>query len=335
MTAAYPIYLLCGEDEFAIEEFIDSHLVHTGSDPTIAGLNTSYLDGRTHSFDELVKAVHTMPFMLDHRLVNLAHPTSLFKHPAHQKKLIDLMEKLPSTTLLILCEDHELTSSYDRRKGKTHWLEKWARTAGERVVYKLFPLPLGAALTTWVLQRAEKTGGKFVPQAAEALADRIGPLPRMLDQEILKLLTYVNYARPVEAGDVEKLTPFTAPVPDFALLNAVRDHNARQAFGFLRRELEEKEPILIFFSITNQFRQVLQAREIMDQGGRPDDMARLLHMHPYAAEKAFEHARTYTLSELEAIYHRLLELDASVKTGKMNNELALDLLVVELTNASV
>ena len=335
MTEPVPIYLLCGENEFAIDEFIAGLTTNTGSDSTITSMNTSYLDGRTHTYDDLVKAVQAMPFLLDHRLVLFAHPTSLFKHLTHQKKLTDLMEHLPPTTLLFLTEDHELTSNNDRKKGKTHWLERWALASGGRAVFMQFPVPLGPNLTTWVQERAEKAGGKFTPKAADELILRTGPLPRMLDQEISKLLAYVNYARPVAPDDVQHVTPLTAPVPNFALLNAVRDQNTNQAFSLLRRELEEKEPIMIFFSITQQFRIVLQAREIMDQGGGKDDVARLLHMHPYAAEQAFKHARFFSLPALEAIYHRLLELDAGIKTGRMNSELALDMLLLELTNASL
>ena len=334
MADPYPVYLLCGEDEFALDEFVAAHVAQIGSDPTIASLNTSHLDGRSHSYEDLVKTVHAMPFMLDHRLVLFTHPTSLVKHPSHQKKLIELMEHLPSTTLLMLIEDHDLTSPSDRRKGKVHWLEKWALASGKRVEFKQFQLPIGSNLIAWVLRRAEKAGGKLTPKAADELILRTGPIPRMLDQEIQKLLTYVNYTRPVEPSDVLQVTPFTAPVPSFALLNALRDHNAGAAFGYLRRELDEKEPILIFFNIVNQFRQVILAREILDQGGRAEVLVRTLHMHPYAAEQAMKHAASYTLVQLEAIYHRLLDLDEKVKTGQLNDELALDLLLEELTNAS-
>jgi DNA polymerase III delta subunit len=47
-----------------------------------------------------------------------------------------------------------------------------------------------------------------------------------------------------------------------------------------------------------------------------------------------KHAASFTLPQLETIYHRLLELDEKVKTGLLNDELALDLLLEELTNAS-
>ena len=58
---------------------------------------------------------------------------------------------------------------------------------------------------------------------------------------------------------------------------------------------------------------------------------RLLKLHEYRARLALEHARRYTLPQLEAIYHRLLDVDTAIKTGQMPGDLALELLVVELT----
>jgi DNA polymerase-3 subunit delta len=213
-----------------------------------------------------------------------------------------------------------------------NWLEKWARENEDRVYIKDFPLPAGPELTTWIRRRTEQLGGRITPQAAEMLAELVGPEPRLLKQELEKLLAYVNYARQVEVDDVQHLTPWVAKVQDFALVNALRAHDGRQALKVLHRELAEKDAIPIFQGIVYQFRQLLLAREILDEGGGEEDVIRRLGIHPYAAKKAVEHARLFALTDLEVIYHRLRELDEAMKTGVMEGELALDLLVTELSS---
>jgi DNA polymerase-3 subunit delta len=163
------------------------------------------------------------------------------------------------------------------------------------------------------------------------LASRVGLEPRLLDLEIGKLLAYVNYSRPIEVDDVVYLTPDSAGAPDFALVNALRAHDARQALNILQREMGEKDPLQIFQGIVFQFRQLLLVREILDEGGREEDVVRLLGIHPYAARLAVEHARRFELGDLETIYRRLLELDEALKTSAMEGELALDVLVTELS----
>ena len=60
-------------------------------------------------------------------------------------------------------------------------------------------------------------------------------------------------------------------------------------------------------------------------------MARALGVHPFVAEKTTGQARAFNLSVLEKIYHRLLEIDEEAKTGQVTLDLALDMLVMELT----
>jgi DNA polymerase III delta subunit len=46
--------------------------------------------------------------------------------------------------------------------------------------------------------------------------------------------------------------------------------------------------------------------------------------------KAWEQADKYSPSRLRELYHRLLETDISIKTGKMDGEIALNVLITEL-----
>ena len=323
------VYLLYGEDELAISEYIVK-LTEKLGDKTMAEMNTTRLEGRTCSLDELVGAVSTMPFLVKRRLVILTHPLEYSK-PDKQKRFKEILNKVPSSTALVLVEDHVLTSEHDRKNKKINWLEKWAQEAEGKAIHRSFAIPMGPKLSEWIRNRVKSAGGQITPQAAEMLASRVGLEPRLLDLEIGKLLAYANYARSIDIDDVVYLTPDSAGAPDFALVNALRAHDARQALNLLQRELAEKDPLQIFQGIVFQFRQLLLAREILDEGGREDDVVRQLGVHPFVAQKAVEHARRFTLPDLELIYRRLLELDEALKTSGMEGELALDVLVTELS----
>jgi DNA polymerase-3 subunit delta len=204
---------------------------------------------------------------------------------------------------------------------------------GSKLSLKHFTLPHGPEMAKWIQKRVKAAGGQFTPAAAAKLAALVGDAPRRADQEILKLLEYVNYARPVEVDDVEHLTPDSAPPGDFAFVDALRSQNTRQAQSVLHKLLEDNEPLWIFASIVSQFRQLILVRELMDQRiTNEDEVARRIGIHPYMAKLAMEHARHFELHALEKIYQRLHELDHAIKTGQMDDEVALDLLVIELTD---
>ena len=70
MSATRPsVYLLHGDDEFALTQEITKMREHLG-DPTTADMNTTYLDGRSLDLDELTRSVRAMPFLAERRLVN-------------------------------------------------------------------------------------------------------------------------------------------------------------------------------------------------------------------------------------------------------------------------
>ena len=60
-------------------------------------------------------------------------------------------------------------------------------------------------------------------------------------------------------------------------------------------------------------------------------MASPLNLHPYVVEKGMNQARRFTMSQLESAHDHLVRTDWQIKTGKVDDILALDTLIVHLT----
>ena len=106
--------------------------------------------------------------------------------------------------------------------------------------------------------------------------------------------------------------------------------------AMLHRLLETQDPRSIFPMVVRQFRLMLLARDIMDRSGSPADLIRDYNsgkpLLPFVAEKAFKQARHYSMAELKSAFHRLLEIDEALKTGRIKGDLALDMLVASFTS---
>ena len=333
MASAPVVYLLHGDDEYAIARFVDELEAKMG-DPSLAAMNVTRLDGRSFNPDELFSIAGVLPFLSKRRMVILENPVTCFEKLANPKARDTFLRNLvglPETTALVLVEKRPLTEDRDRRKGKLHWLEQWAISAGDRVFLRHFVQLKGTALAPWIQGRARELGGQFHPQAAAKLGELVGDDSRRAEQEIEKLLAYVNYRRPVEVDDVQLLTTDTAEKNIFDLVDAMGMRNEKQSILLLQKLLEQEDAQRIFSMVVRQFRLLLQAREVLD-GGAPDaEVARLLGVHPFVAEKVSRQARQFTLPSLEEIYRRLLELDLALKTSQMSDdELALQTLVARL-----
>jgi DNA polymerase-3 subunit delta len=326
------IYIFDGDDEFAINESIDKLRSRLG-EATIADMNTTYLDGRTASLTQLKDAVAVIPFLAAKRLVILNHPIARLKDKPEQEDFINFLSAEKLTTKLLLVEYDFLTSDRDRRENKVNWLERWAASPQQarRVYLRHHPQPTGGLMVRWIQEHVKSMGGQITNQAAIALANQVGDDTRLVSQEITKLLTYVNFSRPVDIDEVEHLTPLTAKIGDFELVNAIRDRDSRKAQALLHRSLQEDDPLRLLQSIVYQIRLLIMAREILDEGATNNDFPKTLKIGYYPARLALESAHRFSMKFLESIYHRLLEIDEAIKTGRIEPDLALDLLIIELT----
>ncbi len=288
------VYFLHGEDEYAIAQELAALEKRMG-DPATAEMNTTRLDGATYNLDQLLSVANAMPFLAKRRLVILTNPLARLNNAPAQKKFVEQLEKIPSTTALILVENRLLIPEKDRRKGKKHWLEGWAEGRGERAWVKYHPLPKAAESGGRIQEMAKKSGGQIAADAANLLSTLVDGDPRLAYQEIQKLLAYVNYSRAVEADDVQMLTADVGQGDVFVLVEALGNREAGKAQRMLQRLLEYQDYFSIFGMVVRQFRRLILAREILDGGGAKDEIARGLKLYNNAwlADRLITQARRF------------------------------------------
>ena len=317
------ILFLYGNDEFAITR----RLAEFGAiftDPTSAEMNTAQLDARTVSEDELNNAVNAMPFLASQRLVLLENLSARYNKPEARKKFLEFIGKIPESTRLVMYE------SVEPKEAERHWLNKWAEKT-KLAQTQAFMLPRLKDMHGWVLNETKLQGGQMDQAAAAKLVEMVGVETRQAAQEISKLLAYVNWSRPVKVTDVEAVSIITAEPDIFAMVDALASGNGKSAQRLLHRLLENEDAFSVWGMVVRQFRLVLLAREVLDAHGGVNEVTGALGVHPFVAEKVTGQARRFSMTALEKIYHKLLEIDEAAKTSQVTLDLALETLVVELT----
>lgn len=314
-----PALLLYGTDEFAIARRLADIAAQTDKD----GMNTSRLEARLTSDEELNNAVNAMPFLSDKRLVIIANPSQKYGAGEPRKKFTEFLGRIPPTTQLVIYE------TVEPKEAEKHWLVKWV-AKNENAKAEALMAPKARDMTGWIVNEMKRQGGKISSEAAKRLAELVGADTRQAAQEIAKALTYVNWARPVEVQDVEAVCVSTAEVNIFDFVDSLAAGNGRQSQSMLRKMLEEQDAAAIFPMIVRQFRLLIQAREIVEARGMVQDVQEALGVHPFVAGKIFQQAGRFTMRTLEAVYRRLLKMDEAAKTSAMPLDTALEMFVVEL-----
>ncbi len=335
MTKPAPtFYIFHGADEFTRAETLADFKRRLGPPDTV-DLNTTILDGGTLTLAKLRHACDAIPFLAEKRLViveglltRLA-PRKDRELSTSQRELLttlaDYLPRLPETTRLVFIEDKPLPAR--------HSMLRLARQE-ERGYVKRFDPPDAKVLPRWIEKRVRKYGGEIEPQAARQLAAVVGTDLRLLDQEIIKLVTYTQSptgGQAITIADIETVVPYAQAAVVFDLVDALGRRDGRTAAQTLHRLLDAGEhPLMLLAMIVRQFRLLIQVKELKAERATPHDIAKTLRLHPFPARKLHTQATHFTTAQLEAVYRHLLDTDVAIKTGKIDPEVALDLLVAGL-----
>lgn len=338
------VTLLHGDDHQTLRDRVDGLIARMG-DPSLADMNILRLDGAAQGTTEEVvrNAAYTLPFLTSRRMVILDNPVLVMRSDRDKQRFLEMLSSLPETTALVLVqEDIWLTGKEgrgwkalydyrDRDKQKTHPLLEWARSAGKKVKIEICKLPALNAMPGWISMEVKRQGGRINPRAATALAVVTGSDTGQARQEITKLLTYVDFQRPIEPEDVDELVAPGGQADVFTMVDALALGDSRQALRHLNRLLEEQEAVSLFGMIVRQYRLILMAKEAYDSGTTNiDAVAKQLGIHSLPAGKALNQGKRYSYESLYRIYHRLLEIDRMTKTGQAELDVALQAFTVEM-----
>lgn len=321
-------YIFHGPDEFSRSEQLAKFKAQLG-DPTVAAMNTNVFDGAKVTLGDLKTTAGAFPFMAERRLVIVEGLLETAAGKALVEPLLDYLPTLPDWARLILVEDKRLKD--------THPLVK---LANEHPSGRAVPFDVPRDSTGWIIKRVAHYEADIEPGAAHMLAEMVGHDLRLADSEIAKLATYTNGQRAISKDDVLLLTPYTAEIEIWDLVDALGENDGARATETLHRLLrdivgakDEMGSLLgLFGMIVRQFRLLIMAKDHL-QGSTPGEMAGALGVHPFVAKKLTQQARNFSLPQLEAIYHHLLDTDLAIKTGQMEPRLALEVLVSTLTGA--
>ncbi len=314
-------YLFHGDDSYSQEQTLNELIGKLG-EPDMLALNTVRFERAAH-FPDLQAACAVVPFLASARLIICRELFDKMPAKAFVDNLLNYLPHLPETTRLIFLERKKLPSN--------HSLLKAAEKA-ENGYVKLFSRPQGSDLERWIQGQVKKAGGDMDHYAAQMLAANIGGNLQILSTEIEKLTLYKGDDGAITAEDVALLSPYGAETNIFNLVDALGNRNGKQAALLLRQKLSEgSEPFQLFAMIIRQFRLLIQVKSLAQQGLQPPAIAQSLRLHSFVAGKISQQSKQFSLDQLKRIYAHLLEIDMGAKTGKMELETALDLLVAGIT----
>lgn len=150
-----------------------------------------------------------------------------------------------------------------------------------------------------------------------------------ISNELEKLLCYTRGRAGIEVRDVEEICTVTTENRVFDMIRAVAEKQQKRALELYYDLLALKEPPMrILFLIARQFNQMLQVKTLREQGLDGTAVAQRAGIAPFIAKRSLAQAGHFTMEELRRGVEDCVEAESAVKTGRLGDTLAVEMLIV-------
>lgn len=307
------VYLLYGTEDYLKRQYRDK-LKHALVEPDDT-MNFSAYEGKDINPKELIDLSETLPFFKEKRMI-LVENSGFFKNSCDD--LAEYMGQVPESTCFVFVEEE-----VDKRSK----LFKAASRAGSAVE---FETPKEDMLIRWILGRIQREGKKITQSVMQLFLSKTGSDMENIDKELEKLICYTLDKTEISAADVEAICTEQTENKIFEMIDAISAKNQKKALDLYYDLLALKEaPMRILFLIARQFQNLLLIKSMSAKGYPAVSIAKTAGMPSFAVQKNLRQAGAFKINQLKEAIEDCGQAEEDVKTGRMADQLAVELLIVK------
>ncbi|MDD3369202.1 MAG: DNA polymerase III subunit delta [Lachnospiraceae bacterium] len=314
-------YLLYGPEDYLRKQYRDKlkEALSGGAGQMMdASMNCHRFSGKDVNQGEIIDLAETMPFLAERRILIL-EDTGLFKKGGEQ--LADYL-KAPAETAFFLFVEKEVD--------KRNRLFKAVQGQGLTVEFQVQD---EKTLKRWILAILKKENLQIAENAMDLLLDMTGADMENIRSELEKLICYCMGKTSVNKEDVESVCTKQVSGQMFAMIDAIVAKRQQEAMRLYYDLLTLKEPPMRILSlIVRQFNLLLQVKEMKSLGNDNFSMAKKLALPEFVVRKYIALSTKMKKSYLRQALADCLMADERVKTGKMNDQLSVELLIIKYSS---
>lgn len=308
------LYLLGGAEEYLVNQY--KNKLRAALIDAEDSMNYGVFKGDGIKSDAIAELATTMPFFADRRVI-LVEDSDFFKKG--NEDMEKLFEDIPDTTVLIFAE-HNI----DKRCKLYKDISKIGTVAN-------FDTPDERTLLIWVKKLFTSEDIQIEDKAVYKLIEYVGNDMNTLCNEAEKLKCYCMEDGIVTVDKVEDLSVNQIEGKIFDMMDALSRKDKKRTMELYADLKELREPAMrILYLITRQFNLLLKTKlALMDKLDNAK-IASALKIQPFVVKKYVAQCNAYTYEELLEKVNMCQEADTSIKTGAMKDNLAVEMLMMNL-----
>ena len=319
-----PIYLLYGTESYFmqdIKEKIEKQFALSD------GTNVSGYDLEETPIQEVIADAEEYPFFSEQKLILAYNPFFLLARP--EKSAVDhrlesleqYVENPAAWTTLVLLAPYE---KVDERKK----IIKSIKKTGQAVAC----LPVKEwDLSDWIVTLCKEHQIVLEDAVADLLVQEAGTDLSMLRGEIDKLALYAGEGSNITLEMAESLVSHQQTSSGLKLVDSLMAGDLAKAIYIFHELIKLKEePIALIALLASQFRTILHVKLLKHKGYNQAKMAEVTKVHPFVIKLALKREANFSEEELKHILFLAAETDADLKQGRMEKNLAFELLLQQI-----
>lgn len=319
------IFLIHGEDDFLASEKLT--FFKQGSIKKYGDFNVVVFNNEGTDVDKIINEINSLPFLGERRVVILENILAALKKD-ERKKIIESALKSPDTTVIIFFENKDLLPY--KAKDRVKDIEDFIVKIDKKNIFSYSNMDIGS-LNRWIVTKLKSQGFSIDNKAVNGIVALVGNNSRQIDNEIKKLTAYKFAEKQINSEDVLKLVKANVDTSVFTLTDALAKKDIKIAQKILKNITDSGEDVYGSLSmIAFQFRNLILIKIADAEKISQQRFLTETRMNPYVHKKTSQQTRSFTLDKLKKIYHLIFETDLAIKTGEMDPETALDLLIVKI-----
>jgi DNA polymerase-3 subunit delta len=316
------LLLLCGEETYLMKWALD-FLVSKTVEVAARTIDYSLLDGKETTWNDILNHCETLPMLSSKRVVAVTDFS-----PGQPDEMLKDFLHLPEHTLLIFLQN----GACDR--AKKAGLATLVSAAGK--IYEFNALE-ESQLKAFIQKRLKAAGVLVKPSVLAFLISASGYGERdstynlfQMENDLTKMIAH-RTGDELTLDDVKVCLSETIETNTFAMLDAIGKNRKDEAFRLLHDMFRSGENAYRLLStIASQMELMLCVKELRQEGRSPVEIKSELNVHELRIKKALAFSEKFSVGELKVILMNIYRVDNQIKTGVLESEMALEMMIAEI-----
>lgn len=303
------IYILCGEDEFLLNEYVKKIKKAFGS----IQLGVNYIQIDESNVSNIISDIETPAFGFEKKLI-IAKDTGLFKKKnTTSERITEYLKEteIPDVELIFIEKDIEKNSLFNlvQKIGK---VEEFKEQKLPQLISKVVSLTKAYDIII-----KENVAQYFIECVGTNMSDIVN--------ELRKLIEYAGKGNEITRDAIDNLSIKKSESIIFELTDSLGKKNITEALNVLNNLIYAKEPVQkILVMLYNHFKKLYIIKLAKEQRRSSLEILKLKPNQMFLVKKYEEQAGRFSKVDLEMILKEIIKLDNLSKSGLVDINIGLE-----------